>query len=215
MENLAIIINSLFRADQYIDDMNFLAHLYLSGDQPAIMAGNFMGDFVKGKSYLQLYEADIVKGIELHRSIDEFTDNHPIVTESKNRLRPAYRHYSGVIVDVFYDHFLAHNWNTFHPEKLEVFAQKSYQIILSFDPILPHELKRMMPYMINGNWLVSYRELEGIHRSLSGMARRTPYDSKMDKAVTDLQEHYEAFKNEFMEFFPQLDAFCKAFLANN
>jgi acyl carrier protein phosphodiesterase len=195
--------------------MNFLAHLYLSGDQPKIMTGNFMGDFVKGKAYLQLYDAEIIKGIELHRSIDEFTDSHPVVTESKNRLRPTYRHYSGVIVDVFYDHFLARNWSEFHSEPLEAFAQRSYQTILSFDAILPDELKRMMPYMINGNWLLNYSELEGIHRSLSGMARRTPYDSKMDKAVSDLQEHYDAFKKEFMEFFPQLDLFCKEFLSNN
>jgi acyl carrier protein phosphodiesterase len=91
--------------------MNFLAHLHLSGNNPNIMLGNFMGDFVKGKSYRQQYEPEIIKGIELHRSIDEFTDSHPVVTESKNRLRPTYRHYSGVIVDVFYDHFLAANWN--------------------------------------------------------------------------------------------------------
>jgi acyl carrier protein phosphodiesterase len=179
------------------------------------MAGNFMGDFVKGKSYRQLYDAGIIKGIELHRSIDEFTDSHPVVTESKNRLRPTYRHYSGVIVDVFYDHFLARNWNEFHSESLETFAQKSYQTILSFDPILPDELKRMLPYMIKGNWLLNYREIEGIHQALSGMARRTPYDSKMDKAVSDLREHYEAFNKEFMEFFPQLDLFCKEFLSNN
>lgn len=174
-----------------------------------------MGDFVKGKSYLQLYDAEIIKGIELHRSIDEFTDSHPVVTESKNRLRPTYRHYSGVLVDVFYDHFLACNWSEFHSESLETFSQKSYHTILSFDSILPEELKRMMPYMIKGNWLLSYRETEGIHQALSGMARRTPYDSKMDKAVSDLREHYEAFNKEFMEFFPQLDLFCKEFLANN
>jgi acyl carrier protein phosphodiesterase len=195
--------------------MNFLAHLYLSGNKPDIMLGNFMGDFVKGKSYLQLYEPEIIKGIELHRSIDEFTDSHPVVTESKNRLRPTYRHYSGVIVDVFYDHFLAANWNQFHPLPLETFAQKAYQTILSADAILPAELNRMMPYMINGNWLVSYANVEGIHRALSGMASRTPYLSKMEEAVNDLRNNYDDFKKEFMEFFPELDSFCKQFLSRN
>lgn len=192
--------------------MNFLAHLYLSGDSPKIMLGNFMGDFVKGKAYLQQYESDIIKGIDLHRHIDEFTDSHPIVTKSKDRLRPKYRHYSGVIVDVFYDHFLANNWNTFHAQPLDVFAQHAYDTIVSYNAILPDELNGMMPYMINGNWLVNYSKTEGIHQALSGMARRTPYASKMDEATIDLREHYEAFKNEFMTFFPELETFCKEFL---
>lgn len=193
--------------------MNFLAHLYLSGDSPDIMLGNFMGDFIKGRAYLQHYGPNIIKGVELHRSIDEFTDSHPTVTESKNRLRPKYRHYSGVIVDVFYDHYLAANWNRFHPQPLEQFVQRSYQTMVDFKGVLPDELRHMLPYMINGNWLLNYSKLEGIHRSLSGMARRTPFESKMEEAVADLREHYKDFEKEFMEFFPQLDIFCKEFLS--
>lgn len=193
--------------------MNFLAHLHLSGNNPKIMIGNFMGDFVKGRAYLNQYDSEIIKGIDLHRSIDEFTDSHPIVTQSKNRLRPTYRHYSGVITDVFYDHFLAANWNQFHPLPLAQFAQQAYQTIQSFDAELPAELNHMMPYMVNGNWLLNYSNIEGIHRALSGMARRTPYQSKMDEAVNDLREHYDAFENEFMEFFPLLEGYCKSILA--
>ncbi|HMV10930.1 MAG TPA: ACP phosphodiesterase [Cyclobacteriaceae bacterium] len=193
--------------------MNFLAHLYLSGNNPKIMIGNFMGDFVKGRAYLRQYDSEIIKGIDLHRSIDEFTDSHPIVTHSKNRLRPKYRHYSGVIVDVFYDHFLAANWNQFHSLSLEKFAQQAYQTIESFDAELPAELNHMMPYMINGNWLLNYSNLEGIHRALSGMARRTPYQSKMEEAVNDLREHHDAFKSEFMEFFPLLEVYCNDILS--
>lgn len=192
--------------------MNFLAHLYLSGNNPKIMIGNFMGDFVKGRAYLNQYDSEIIKGIDLHRSIDEFTDSHAIVTQSKNRLRPKYRHYSGVITDVFYDHFLAANWNQFHPLPLAQFAQQAYQTIQSSDTELPAELNHMMPYMVNGNWLLNYSNLEGIHRALSGMARRTPYESKMEESVTDLREDYDAFKNEFMEFFPLLEAYCKSIL---
>lgn len=193
--------------------MNFLAHLYLSGNNPKIIIGNFMGDFIKGRAYLNQYDSEIIKGIDLHRSIDEFTDSHAIVTQSKNRLRPKYRHYSGVITDVFYDHFLAANWNQFHPLPLAQFAQQAYQTIQSFGAELPAELNHMMPYMINGNWLLNYSNLEGIHRALSGMARRTPYESKMEEAVTDLRENYDAFKDEFMEFFPLLEAYCIRFLA--
>jgi len=193
--------------------MNFLAHLYLSGDNHKIMLGNFIGDFVKGRNALEQFDLEIIRGIELHRAIDEFTDRHPIVTVSKNRLRPKYRHYSGVIVDVFYDHFLARNWDTYHPELLPDFADKAYGVIQSHDPILPKEVKFMMPYMIKGNWLVNYAKTEGIHRALSGMARRTPYESKMDEAVIDLKLNYGEFYNEFTEFFPQLKSFSQKLLS--
>jgi acyl carrier protein phosphodiesterase len=195
-------------------DMNFLAHLYLSGNDKKIMVGNFIADFVKGRSALAQFEPEIIKGIELHRAIDEFTDTHPTVSISKDRLRPKYRHYSGVIVDVFYDHFLSRNWNVYHSELLPDFADKAYGIIQSHDPILPQDVKFMLPYMIKGNWLVNYSKLEGIHRALSGMARRTPYESKMEESVVDLEMNYEDYKREFEDFFPQLDTFSKKFLAD-
>jgi acyl carrier protein phosphodiesterase len=112
--------------------MNFLAHLYLSGNNDKIMVGNFMGDFVKGRSALEQFEPEIIRGIELHRAIDEFTDSHAVVSASKDRLRPKYRHYSGVIVDVFYDHFLARNWSDYHDELLPDFADRAYGVIQSF-----------------------------------------------------------------------------------
>jgi acyl carrier protein phosphodiesterase len=192
--------------------MNFLAHLYLSGIKPKIMLGNFVGDFIKGKSALEKFEPDIITGIELHRAIDEFTDRHPIVTESKKRLRPKYRHYSGVIVDIFYDHLLAKNWNTFHPDLLPDFADKAYGIIQSHDAILPEEVKFMMPHMIRGNWLVNYAKIEGIGKALSGMARRTRYESKMEQSVEDLIEYYSEFTNEFFQFFPDLKQHTEQFL---
>lgn len=194
--------------------MNFLAHLYLSGDNHKIMLGNFIGDFVKGRNALEQFDSEIIRGIELHRAIDEFTDSHPIVTVSKNRLRPKYRHYSGVIVDVFYDHFLARNWDDYHPELLPDFADKAYDVIQSHDPILPKEVKFMMPYMIKGNWLVNYARTEGIHRALSGMARRTPYESKMEQSVEDLKKNYAEFSQEFATFFPTLKQFAAEFLQN-
>src|SRR5277367_1527199 len=101
--------------------MNFLAHLYLSGDNPKIKTGNFIGDFVKGKNLADRFEKDIAKGIVLHREIDWFTDRHPVVKQSKDRLREKYRHYSGVIVDVFYDHFLARNWINYSSKSLSDF----------------------------------------------------------------------------------------------
>lgn len=192
--------------------MNFLAHISLSGDNPKIMVGNFIGDFVKGRNLLEQFEPEIARGIALHRAIDEFTDSHPIVTISKNRLRPTYRHYSAVIVDMFYDHLLAKNWEQYYKEFLPDFAERSYRILEGFHPILPEGVKYMLPYMTKGNWLVNYARFEGIDRALSGMARRSKYESKMELAVDDLKKNYEDFTQEFSIFYPQLQAFSKNWL---
>ncbi len=103
--------------------MNFLAHLFLSGNNAEIMVGNFIGDFVRGKNFHEQYSPSIALGIELHREIDEFTDNHSVVLESKKRLRPKYRHYSPVIIDMFYDHVLAKNWSAHSTTPLDQYAQ--------------------------------------------------------------------------------------------
>ncbi len=192
--------------------MNFLAHLYLSGPRTKIMVGNFIGDFVKGRNLSDRYETEIAAGIEMHRGIDLFTDHHPMVAQSKNRLRPKYRHYSGVIVDVFYDHFLARLWDQYHTETLPDFAQRTYALIQQHNAILPNDVRHMLPYMIQGNWLVNYARMEGIHRALSGMASRTPYESKMNEATVDLKASYDEFKKEFQEFFPLLQAWSQHWL---
>jgi acyl carrier protein phosphodiesterase len=187
--------------------MNFLAHLYLSGENKKIMVGNFIADFVKGRKALEQFDPGIVEGIELHRNIDSFTDLHAIVKRSKDRLRPKHLHFSGVIVDIFYDHFLAVNWRRFHPEPLEEFASQAYRVVQDEEAILPEEVKRMLPYMIRGNWLVNYGKIEGVSRALSGMASRSAYPSRMDEAGGDLRENYPAFEKEFLEFFPLLRAY--------
>jgi acyl carrier protein phosphodiesterase len=192
--------------------MNFLAHVYLSGDNAKIRVGNFIGDFVKGRNLAAQYETEIATGIELHRAIDAFTDSHPVVTTSKNRLRPKYRHYAGVIVDIFYDHFLARQWDRYHTVFLPEYAEHFYQTLEKFEAILPREVKFMMPYLTKGNWLVNYARIEGIHRALTGMARRTTYVSQMEEASVDLQNHYEAFQLEFEQFFPELVTYSQTWL---
>lgn len=195
--------------------MNFLAHLHLSGDHPKLMIGNFIGDFVKGRNLQDRFETDIVRGIELHRSIDEFTDSHEVVQASKNRLRPKYRHYSGVIVDMYYDHYLARNWDQYHTETLPDYAQQFYQLTNDYLHIMPPRLQKMLPYMISGNWLVNYGKTEGIHRALSGMARRTPFESKMDEAISDMVRSYDDFEKEFKQFFPELQRFAQNWIVQS
>lgn len=190
-----------------ISNMNFLAHLYLSGSDPKIKVGNFIGDFVKGKNLHERFEPGIVKGIELHREIDLFTDRHTIVLQSKIRLRPKYRHYSSVIVDIFYDHFLARHWDRYHDQLLPDFADETYALLEEHLPVAPEQVKFMLPYMMKGNWLVNYAQLEGIQKALNGMARRTRFESKMDEAVADLEDSYTAFEREFLSFFEELKTF--------
>jgi len=192
--------------------MNFLAHIFLSGDNDQLAIGNFIGDFVKGRNLDERFDPLIVKGIELHRAIDEFTDSHGVVQQSKNRLRPKYRHYSGVIVDMFYDHLLAKNWNDYHDVSLPVFADKFYALIKKNENVLPAEVNHMMTYMATGNWLVNYAKTEGLNRALTGMSKRTPFDSQMDEAVADLVKHYPLFESEFKDFFPQLNEFSRSWI---
>jgi acyl carrier protein phosphodiesterase len=193
--------------------MNFLAHIYLSGDNEKLMIGNFIGDFVKGNQFND-FESEIGRGIVLHRAIDEYTDQHEVVSRSKDKLRKKYRHYSGVIVDVYYDHFLANNWLDYHTVPLNPFTTTTYQTIQKYDEILPKGAKYMLPYMINNNWLLNYAKKEGISRALSGMSRRTKFDSKMDESIVDLEKHYEEFESEFKLFFEDLRHFVGQWLAN-
>ncbi len=195
--------------------MNFLAHLYLSGNDKEIIAGNFMGDFVKGREKIKTYSPGIARGIMLHRAIDMFTDSHPITAQSKARLRSKYRHYSGVIVDVFYDHFLANNWTRFHEVPLQEYSQYAYEVIHAFKSILPEEAKHMLPYMVQYNWLYNYKSIEGINRTLTGMSRRTSFESQMQHASKDLEIFYEDFKMEFDIFFPQIKKHCEDWLKEN
>ena len=194
--------------------MNFLAHIYLSGDQPKIMVGNFIGDFVKGRNLMDQFEPEIALGIALHRAIDEFTDRHPVVLESKIRLRPKYRHYAAVIVDIFYDHFLSKFWNNYHAEPLAAFSAQTYKTIEQHWEILPVDVKKMLPYMIADNWLLNYGNLDGIERALTGMSRRTRHDSKMNESIVELRKYYDAFKAEFELFLPDLKQHSQQFLTS-
>ncbi|MEJ7646270.1 MAG: ACP phosphodiesterase [Chryseolinea sp.] len=193
--------------------MNFLAHIYLSGNNANVMVGNFIGDFVKGRDLKGHFLPEIALGIDLHRSIDEYTDQHPVVRESKLKLRPRYRHYAPVIVDVFYDHFLSKYWDNYHVQPLAEFAAETYKVLESYRAFLPDAVKQMLPYMIRDNWLVAYGTFDGINQALTGMARRSRHDSKMDESLVELKEYYEEFLDEFKRFFPDLSNHCQQVLS--
>ena len=188
--------------------MNFLAHIYLSGPNELITIGNFIADGIKGKDYLE-YPHDVQIGILLHREIDTFTDAHSTFRLSTKRLHKKYSHYSGVIVDILYDHFLAKNWSNYCDEPLDTYVESFYRTLNDHYEILPSRTQHLMPYMISDNWLLSYARIEGIAQALAGMNRRTKNRSGMHLAVQDLQEFYDEFEDEFTDFFTELIAFSE------
>lgn len=183
--------------------MNFLAHIYLSGDNELIAIGNFVADAIRGNRY-KLLSPELQVGIKLHRHIDTFTDSHPIVRQSTKRLHKNYSHYSGVIVDILYDHFLAKNWTNYSEVPLEAYVDNFYDTLKDHFNILPERFQKLMPFMIADNWLLSYAEVDGIQRVLNGMNRRTKYKSGMHTATDELKEFYSEFEDEFTLFFEEL-----------
>lgn len=191
--------------------MNFLAHLYLSRTSPALMVGNFIADGVKGKAFGQ-YPTAIAKGILMHRAIDTFTDQHPIVTHSKALLWPAYGKYAAVLVDIFYDYFLAKNWKEYHKQTLPVFAKETYRMLEEYQPIFPERPKRFYQYMVEYDILSNYASLNGIQQALNGMSRRAAFVSNMEKATKELKLYEPEFETHFKAFFPELEKHVNVFL---
>ncbi len=188
--------------------MNYLAHIYLSGDNVLVSIGNFIADGIKGRNYKN-YEKEVQIGILLHRHIDTYTDAHKTVRLSTKRLHKKYGHYSGIIVDILYDHFLAKNWKNYCSTPLEEYTDQFYKSLESNYEILPSRIKKLMPYMMKDNWLLSYASISGITRVLDGMNRRTKNRSGMNNAINELEDFYDEFESEFTSFFDELITFSK------
>ena len=192
--------------------MNYLAHIYLSGDNDLIKIGNFMADGIRGHDYLK-FPDDVIKGVLLHRAIDSFTDAHPVFRQSKHRLHENYGHYSGVVIDIFYDHFLAKNWTNYSEQPLEDFASNFYKSLETHYNITNERTRGMMPYMTERNWLVSYATITGIGMILFQMDHRTKNKGNMKNAIKELQQYYNQFEEEFTLFFEELRTHSKEKLA--
>ncbi|MEK6478458.1 ACP phosphodiesterase [Catalinimonas sp. 4WD22] len=185
--------------------MNFLAHFYLSNQDESLIVGNFLGDFVKGNKY-ENFSPEIARGIQLHREIDSFTDQHPCHLQSKHRLGDKYGHYAGVAIDMFYDHLLATQWAQYADIPLSDFSTFIYQVLEKHRQILTPSAERVLTYMVKHDWLLSYQDMEGISRALTGISQRTQFQSNLENAALDLEENFALFKNDFSYFFPDL---CK------
>lgn len=183
--------------------MNFLAHIYLSGDNDWVKIGNFMADGIRGKDYLH-YSETVQFGILLHRKINSFTDTHPIFRKTRKRLISEFGHFSGVITDIFYDYVLAKHWVAFSDIPLSDYAQDFYNLLTDNFSILSPRAKYILPHMKQGDWLTSYATYQGLQTILYQMDSRTKFVSKMQYALSSLQANEEVIENEFFIFFAEI-----------
>jgi acyl carrier protein phosphodiesterase len=183
--------------------MNLLAHAYLSGDNENLMVGNFIADHIKGNKIGHL-PPEVVQGIELHRAIDHYTDRHPVFNKSCNLLYQRYHKYAGIVVDIYYDHFLAKLWHHYHRDPLSTFTGYCYATLLRNYQILPQRTRYLLPHILMDDWLSAYGTFEGLERSFFGIARRVKYNPGLEHATEELKANYAAFENDFTTFFPDL-----------
>jgi len=194
--------------------MNYLAHLYLSGDDSGLLVGNFIGDYVKGRQFTR-YTGTIQQGILLHRHIDTFTDCHPEVLKSAALFKEGYHRYAGVVCDIVYDHFLAANWSNYSNIPLHDFVNRAHRILLRHYFSLPLKVKQFLPFLIKSRRLENYQYLEGVEKTLRIMSSHSSLPDKSDYALEQLQNHYTDLQQQFFKFMPSIEASVTQFLASH
>jgi acyl carrier protein phosphodiesterase len=191
--------------------MNFLAHTLLAGSAPSDRLGAMLGDFVKGHLPAGL-PTDVAAGVDLHRRIDSFADGHPVFRRSRGRVSPERRRYAGIMIDMFYDHFLARHWQRYCRQPLEDFTADIYTLLIEHHALLPPRLARILPPMQADDWLSSYRQPETIDLALNRMAQRLSRPEGLAGSAAELAQRYHEFERDFLDFFPDAQAFSAAFL---
>ena len=193
--------------------MNFLAHVYLSEDNFSLAVGNLIADRVKGKD-LTNFSPMIQKGILLHRKIDTFTDHHPLFKECVSILFPIYRHYSRVIIDIYFDHFLASNWDKYNSKNLKVFSNEFYDALKIESVNFPENIKNFSRTLIFYNWFDSYKTITDLELILTQMEQRTRFLSKLSASKKQLKGNYTYFHNHFSSFMEEVIDFTKNEIKN-
>lgn len=188
--------------------MNFLAHIYLSGNNEEVKIGNFIGDYVKGSAY-HIYPEKIKEGILLHRFIDSFTDKNTHTLDAKLLFAPKYRKYAGVVIDIIYDHFLAANWSRYSYVTLKDFIDDFHELLIKHNDMLPTEAQNIVPKLIRNKRLYSYKDIEGIRSVLSTMSKYTSLPDHSDFAINVMKENYEFLKQNFKLFFSDITYYIK------
>ncbi len=194
--------------------MNYLAHLFLSPPGDDAMLGSLLGDFVKGPlvsdSVSTQYGPEILRAIDLHRRVDSFTDAHPVVIDSRNRVSSTRRRFAGIMIDMFYDHFLARYWDEFHHRPLNLFADDFYRILKRRHAQLPERAQRTAHYMVELDWLGSYAQLESVDTALNRMSQRLRRTNTLQGSAQELKDNYADFERDFRRFIPDAGDFSRA-----
>jgi acyl carrier protein phosphodiesterase len=183
--------------------MNYLAHMFLSDNTPLSMLGNFLGDFVKGNVEGK-FPQEVVDGIIRHRRIDHFTDSNAVVSSSKKLISGSRSRFSGIIVDVLYDHFLSKNWNLYSNACLDDFIGLVYTNLHNHGSAIPPAAEFCIEKMTREDWLNSYASIEGIDRTFRRISRRLRRKNNLYSAVEELEIHYDVLNTHFLQFFPGL-----------
>jgi len=192
--------------------MNYLAHIYLAEDTEESLLGNVMGDFVKGHIGGGLHP-EIVKGIRTHRKVDVFTDSHEVFIASRRLISPGRRRFSGIIMDLAFDHLLAKNWSSYSDSDLGALIRKTYDVLLRRKDVLPEKFRLSLPRMIEEDWLGSYRTMEGagiaIDRISGRLKRRFGRENTLIGAIEEVERNYGELESNFNAFFPELISFVE------
>lgn len=188
--------------------MNYLAHLFLSGEEEDVMIGNFIADFLKNSDLIKV-QPSVLKGIILHRAIDQFTDQHPTFRKGNKRLHANHGKYAGVVNDIFYDHLLFSNWNRYTNEPFERFEQRVYARLIRKIHLIPSFRQGSVKSMVHHKWLNQYKSIEGIKDVFLRMRSRVPISANLYSAHISLQEQMEEFNEDFLIFFPECIKFAE------
>lgn len=186
--------------------MNFLFHMLLSGADDQLLAGNFMGDFVKGPLG-ERFAPRIRQGVLLHRRIDSYADHHPVFVRSRGRLSPAYGRYRGVLVDLFYDYYLRTSWNDWSAEPFDAYLLRTRRVMEQHYRELPERLQRLVPFIFD-ELLPSYATIEGIGSALERMSRRVSRTNPLAGGEGELRRHHGVLERDFREFAPDMIRFA-------
>ena len=189
--------------------MNYLAHMRLAGDDPECLIGNFLGDFVKGRLTEDRYAQGVRRGIVMHRRIDAWTDSHEITRECSRLISPGRRRWSRVIIDIFYDHLLAVNWERYSDESLGDFLDRAYGIILGAVDIFPERAAARINSIIEDGWIEKYRSVSGLGVVFEGMSRRVRRENPLSGSERELVAHYDEMNGHFNRFFPEILEYAK------
>ncbi len=186
--------------------MNYLAHLYFAQPTVESRVGNLLGDFARGIDQTALPEK-VLSGLKNHRAIDHFTDQHPEVRALKSLFSKERRRFSGIILDVLFDHFLIQHWATHHPEPLLRFLDTCYRDLKQGEHLMPEHMQHVIGRMIENDWISSYAELDSVGFALDRIASRIRFRNNFTNALPEIETHYVALEQGFLRFFPDLEQF--------